>query len=77
MEYTTVYTQGKNGVAKRFNRTIIQMTRAMLTWSKFAQNFWTEAAGTANYLRNLLSEGQDDLSLNELWNGNKHNVSHI
>ena len=30
MKYITVYTSEKNGVAKRFNRTIVQMTRSML-----------------------------------------------
>ena len=77
MEYATAYTPEENGVAERFNRTIIQMTRAMLVWSELPQNFWSEAAKTANYLRNLLPAGHDDLSPYELWEGSKPSVSHI
>ena len=77
MEYTTAYTPEENGVAERFNRTIIQMTRAMLIWSGLPQGFWGEAACTANYLRNLLPAGRDDLSPIELWHGHKPNISHI
>lgn len=31
----------------------------------------------ANYLRNLLPAGQDDISPNELWEGNKPNINQI
>lgn len=77
MEYTTVYTPEENSVAKRFNRTIIQMTRAMITWSERPQRFWAEAACTANYLRNFLPAGQDNLSPNELWDGHKPEINHL
>lgn len=77
IEYTPAYTPEENGVAERFNRTIVQMARAILVWSKLTQKFWAEAVCTANYLRNLLPSGQDDLSPNELWNGHKPNVIHI
>ena len=77
MEFTTVYTPKENGVAERFNRTIIQMTRAMLMHAQLPQSFWGEAAVTANYLRNILPGGQDDQSPNELWNGYKPEISHI
>lgn len=77
MEYTTAYTPEKNGVAKRFNRTIIQMVRAMLVWSKLPQTFQDEAAYAANYLQNLLPAGQDSLSPSKLWDGNRPHVSHL
>ena len=77
MEFTTAYTPEENGVAERFNRTIIQMTRAMLMQAQLPQSFWGEAAVTANYLRNTLPGGQDDQSPIELWNGYKPEVSHI
>ena len=77
MEYTTVYTSEENEVVERFNRTIIQMIRVILIWSRLPQGFWGEAACTTNYLRNLLSAGRDDLSLIELWHGHKPNISHI
>lgn len=77
MEYTTAYTPEQNGVAERFNRTIIQMARAMLIWSELPHSFWGEAACTANYIRNLLPSGQDDLSPSEQWHGHKPNVAYI
>lgn len=77
MEFTTAYTPEENGVAERFNRTIIQMTRVMLMQAQLPQSFWREAAVTANYLRNILPGGQNDQSPNELWNGYKPEVSHI
>ena len=77
MEYTTAYTPEKNSVAERFNRTIIQMTRAMITWSELPQRFWADAACTANLLRNFLPAGQDNFSPNELWNGHKQEINHL
>ena len=53
MEFTTPHTPEENGMAKRLNRTIIQMARAMLHWAELPKTFW-EAAKTANYLRNVL-----------------------
>lgn len=77
MEYTTPYTPEQNSVAKRFNRTIIQTARAMLTWSNLPHFFWGEAVMTANYLRNLLSLGQNELSPTELWDKRKPSIKHF
>ena len=51
MEYTTVYTLEQNGVAERFNRTIITMVRCMIHQAKFPDGFWPYAAMYANWLR--------------------------
>ena len=78
VEFTTAYTPEENGVAERFNRTVIQMARAMLLWAELPQKFWGEAASTANYLRNMMPAGIDkEKSPNELWTGSKPDVSHI
>ena len=67
MKYTTAYTSEENGVAEKYNRTIIQMARAMLLWAELPQRFWGEAVCTANYLRNMMPAGQDkQKSPNEL-----------
>ncbi len=62
-EYTTPYTPEQNGVEGRYNRTIIQMVRGMLSWAELPHSFWGEAAMTANYLRNLLLVGHNRLHL--------------
>lgn len=53
------------------------MTRFLFTWSEIPQQFWAEAACMTDHLRNLLPAGQDDISPNELWDGNKPNNSQI
>lgn len=78
MEYTIAYTSEENGVAERFNRIIIQMTRAMLLWAEFPQRFWGEVVSTTNYLRNLMPAKQDKKkSPNELWTRSRPDVSHL
>lgn len=59
MGYTSKYTPKQNGVAERYNQTIVQIVRAMLTWAGLLVTFWAEAAKTANYLRNRLPLGAD------------------
>lgn len=41
-----------NGVAKRFNHTIIEGVRALLLEGKLQRNLWAELVNTQNYLRN-------------------------
>ena len=51
-ELTVPKTPQQNGVAERLNRTLIEMTRAMLSGSNLPQNLWAETLSTAVYLRN-------------------------
>ena len=69
-EYTTEYTPEQNGVAERFNRTIVTMVRCMLQHANLPDGFWPEAAKYANYLRNRIpmSEGESPLGA---WTGDK------
>ena len=46
------HTPEQNGVAKRKNRTLIEMARCMLLQSELSKGFWAEAVATANYIRN-------------------------
>ena len=52
MKSTTPYTPEQNGVAERFNRTVVQIARAMVLWAELPQLFWGEAIMTANYITN-------------------------
>lgn len=77
MEYTTPYTPEQNGIAKQFNRTIVQMVRSMLTWAELPHIFWGKAAVTANYLRNLLPTNANDILPEEAWTSQKPSIHHL
>ena len=53
IELTTPYTSQQNGMAERYNRTILNMVRAMLRDAKLEMEFWAEAVRTAALLRNI------------------------
>lgn len=63
------YTPQQNGVAERYNRTIVERMRCMLMDAKLSESFWAEAANTAVYLINSIPKGKYTKSANELWNG--------
>ena len=45
-------TPEQNGVAERFNRTIMETVRCLLSDSELEEEFWAEALMTATYIRN-------------------------
>lgn len=47
-------TPQENGVAERKNKTLLDMTQAMMIESGVPSQFWPEAIATANYLSNRL-----------------------
>lgn len=49
---TVPYTPQLNGVAERFNRTLLQKSRAMILESKLSKEMWGEAVLCATYLIN-------------------------
>ena len=51
-KHTCAYTPQKNGVAERFNRTIMDKVRCMLSESGLNEKFWAEVASTTCYLIN-------------------------
>jgi transposase InsO family protein len=77
-EFLTPYTPQQNGVAKRKNRTLIEMARTMLDKYKTSDWFWAEAinptchATNRLYLHKLLKK-----TSYELLTGNKPNVSYF
>lgn len=52
LEVTVAYTPQQNGVAERFNRTLVEKVRAVLIDSGVPKNLWCEAALACVYLLN-------------------------
>ena len=53
-EFTVPHNPDQNGMAERMNRTLIEMTRCMLSDARMSKVYWCEALMTAANTRNLL-----------------------
>ncbi|XP_037497305.1 uncharacterized protein LOC119371382 [Jatropha curcas] len=60
---TCPHTPEQNGVAERKNRTLLEMTRALLIESWVPKSFWPEAVATATYILNRLPTKILDLQI--------------
>lgn len=78
-EPTPAHTPQFNGVAERFNRTMLGMVRAMLFDSGMTKGFWGEALHTALYIHNRLptSANKGFKSPYELFHGKPAELDHI
>ena len=72
---TAPYTPEQNGVAERFNRTLMERVRALLTDAKLGDEHWAEAANTATYVKNRSPSSHSTKTPWELFNGRKPDVS--
>ena len=70
-------TPQQNGVAKRRNRTLLDMVRSMLSYSSLLISFWGYALETSTYLLNLIPSKSISKTPTELWNGRKPSLYHI
>jgi transposase InsO family protein len=68
--FSAPYSPQQNGVAKRKNCTLIEMTRIMLDKYKTSDQFWVEAI-------NMACHATTRLYLHKLLTGNKPNVSYF
>ncbi|KAK2577746.1 hypothetical protein KPH14_012773, partial [Odynerus spinipes] len=77
-ERSNVETPQMNGVAERVNRTLLNLTRAMLKSSGLPQKFWAEAVTTAAYIKNRVghSATQGVVPLT-MWIDRKPSVKHL
>lgn len=80
-ETTTAYSRKSNGSADGPNRTLILTPRIILMEldPRIAEILWTEAANTANYIRNGLvtSSGQPFCTLYEAITGRKRDLTSL
>lgn len=78
-QLTTPYSPQQNGVAERYNRTIMEKTRSMIQDAACDQRMWAEAANTAVYLINRSpTKMLPGKTPEEIWNNEKKvNLSHL
>ena len=78
IETTAPYSPQHNGVAERFNRTLIELARAMLIARNLPTFLWAEAVAHAAYIRNRSpTKALDGKTPYEAWTGKKPDVSHF
>ena len=59
MEYTVPETPEQTGVAERYNRTVVEITRSPLMESELPKSYWLRAISTAAYVRKLIEKGKN------------------
>ena len=78
IETTAPYSPSQNGIAERFNRSIMELVRAMLIAKNLPSFLWDEAASHAVYLRNRApTRALDGMTPHEAWTGEKPDVRHF
>ena len=75
--YTMPYKPQQNGIAKRRNRTLMEMSRSVMAYSQLPLSFWGEALTTANYLLNKVNTKSKDLTPYEYQTGHKPDLSNL
>jgi hypothetical protein len=77
-ELTTPYNPQQNGVAKRKNKTIMEVVKTMIHDQDIPMCLWAEATMTTIYVKNRLSHSALGFKTpEEMFTGNKPEVSHI
>lgn len=75
---TNPYTPQQNGLCERYNRSVVEKARCLLSDAQFEKMLWAEAVHTAVYLKNRSpAAGIHQKTPFELWMGYKPDVSHI
>jgi hypothetical protein len=75
---TAPYSPSQNGVAERMNRTLEELSRAMLTASNLPEFLWEMAVAHAAYVQNLsYTKYIPNSTPYQLWTGRKPNVLHL
>lgn len=79
LESNVAYTPELNGVAERFNRTVVEKARTMLLESKLSKEMWSEAILTATYLinRSPTAALKENTTPAEKWYGVKPNLNKL
>ena len=76
-QHTMPGSPDQNGVAKRRNRTLVDMVRSMLSNSNLPQFLWTDALKTAVYILNRVPTKAVPKTPFEIWKGWKPSLRHM
>ena len=78
-EFTNSYTPQQNGVAERYNRTLLDTVRSLLTSANLPVHWWGEAAQCANYMRNRASHSsvRKKMSPYQKWTGRRPQIDRM
>ena len=60
---TTTYTPQQNGVAKRKNRIVVEMTRSILQTKGLSNSFWGDVVATSGYILNRCPTSELDMMI--------------
>ena len=78
IETTAPYSLLQNGVAKRFNQTLLKLACVMLFENNLPVFLWDEAVAHAAYLHNQAStKALDGMTPYEAWMGQKPSMAHM
>ena len=78
IETSAPYSPSQNGVAERFNRTLLELARAMLLSKDLSIFSWDEAVAHAAYLQNQAPTWALNMKTPyKAWHESKPNVSHL
>ena len=76
-ETTTPYSPASNGMAERKNRTLIELTNAMLIEFGVPLHFWGEAILTACHVLNRVPHKKSHTTPLDMWKGYKPNFGYL
>jgi len=78
IETTAPYSPSQNGVAERYNRTLLELARAMLISKNLPSYLWDEAVSYANFIRNRVpTRALINMTPYEGWHLKKPDVSNL
>lgn len=78
IETSAPYSPSQNGIAERYNRTLIELVRAMLIAKGLPLFLWDEGVSHATYIRNRSpTRALKGKTPFEAWTGKKPDVSHF
>ena len=76
-QLTPPYTPQTNGVSERRNRTLLDMVRSMIAFSKLPISLWGYALETATRVLNVLPSKSVAFTPYEIWKGKKSDLSYF
>jgi len=78
IETTAPYSPSQNGVAERYNRTLLELARAMLISKNLPSYLWDEAVSYANFICNRVpTRALENMTPYKGWHSKKPDVSNL